>query len=192
VPTAALLGFAEVGMTMTARARSDPQWMRAMKARGVPGDPQRAKLRAALKDWVGPSWIAVVGLVFSIAQIRNWRERYARFKVTYPEGVTIEAPKGMSVLEVSRMARRAHMSVCGGRARCTTCRIRIVSTSGKLPAPEELEANALRRIGAPAEVRLACQLRPEVDLTVQPLLQPSVIAATTHTRVGQEFGHEQE
>jgi len=192
VPTAALLGFAEVGMTMTARARSDPQWMRAVKARGVPADPQRAKLRAALKDWVGPSWIAVVGMVFSVAQLRNWRERYARFKVTYPEGVTIEAPKGMSVLEVSRMARRAHMSVCGGRARCTTCRIRIVSTSGELPAPEELEANALRRIGAPAEVRLACQLRPEVDLTVQPLLQPSVIAATTHTRVGQEFGHEQE
>jgi adenylate cyclase len=192
VPTAALLGFAEVGMAMTARARSDPQWMRAVKARGVPADPQRAKLRAALKDWVGPSWIAVVGLVFSVAQLRNWRERYARFKVTYPEGVTIEAPKGMSVLEVSRMARRAHMSVCGGRARCTTCRIRIVSTSGELPAPKELEANALRRIGAPAEVRLACQLRPEVDLTVQPLLQPSVIAATTHTRVGQEFGHEQE
>jgi adenylate cyclase len=83
VPTVALLGFAEVGMTMTAHAQSDPQWMRAMKARGVPADPRRAKLRATLKDWVGPSWIAVVGLVFSIAQIRNWRERHARFKVTY-------------------------------------------------------------------------------------------------------------
>jgi len=82
VPAAALLGFAEVGMTMTARARSDPQWMRAIKARGVPGDPDRARLRATLKDWVGPSWIAVVGLVFSIAQIRNWRERHARFRVT--------------------------------------------------------------------------------------------------------------
>jgi hypothetical protein len=31
--TVALLGFAEVGMTMTARARSDPQWMQATKAR---------------------------------------------------------------------------------------------------------------------------------------------------------------
>src|SRR4029450_4988715 len=51
IPTAALLGFAEVGMTMTARAQSDPGWMRAMKARGVPADPQRAKLRAMLKEW---------------------------------------------------------------------------------------------------------------------------------------------
>ena len=191
IPTAALLGFAEVGMTMTARARSDPQWMRAMKVRGVPADPQRAKLRAALKDWVGPLWIAIVGLVLSVAQIRNWRERHARFKVTYPEGVTIEAPKGMSVLEVSRMARRAHMSVCGGRARCTTCRVQIARTTGELPESNELEATALRRIGAPDNVRLACQLRPYVDLTVQPLVHPSVVA-TALIEASQEFGDERD
>jgi adenylate cyclase len=191
VPTVALLGFAEVGMTMTAHARSDPQWMRAMKVRGVPADPHRAKLRAALKDWVGPSWIAVVGLVFAIAQIRNWRERYARFKVTYPDSVTIEAPKGMSVLEVSRMTGRAHMSVCGGRARCTTCRVQIANATGGLPEPNELEATALRRIHAPNNVRLACQLRPEVDLTVQPLLHPSIVVAA-YTEADQEFGEERE
>jgi len=191
IPTAALLGFAEVGMTMTARSRSDPQWMRAMKAHGVPADPQRARLRAELKDWVGPSWFAIVGLVFSIGQIRNWRQRHARFRVTYPDNVTIEAPKGMSVLEVSRMARRAHMSICGGRARCTTCRVQLTSSAGELPKPDELEANALRRIGAPNNVRLACQLRPDVDLTVRPLLHPGIVAAT-HIRAGHEFGDERE
>jgi len=191
IPIAALLGFAEVGMTMTARARSDPQWMRAIKARGVPVDPQRAKLRAQLKDWVGPTWLAVVGLVFSVAQLRNWRERHARFKVTYPDAVTVQAPKGMSVLEVSRMTRRAHMSVCGGRARCTTCRVQIASAAGELPQPNVLEAAALGRIGAPTDVRLACQLRPEVDLAVQPLLHPSIVAAA-YTEAGQEFGEERE
>jgi adenylate cyclase len=165
--------------------------MREIKARGVPADPHRAKLRATLKDWVGPSWIAVVGLVFSIAQIRNWRERHARFRVTYPDAVIVEAPKGMSVLEVSRMTRRAHMSVCGGRARCTTCRVQIASAAGELPEANELEAVALRRIGAPDNVRLACQLRPQVDLTVQPLLHPSIVAAT-YAEAGQEFGEERE
>ncbi len=130
VPTAVLLGFAEVGMTMTAHARSDPQWIRAMKARGVPADPRRAKLRTSLKDWVGPSWFGLIGLVFVIAQIRNWRERRARFKVNYSDDGVIEAPIGMSVLEVSRMAGRAHMSVCGGRARCTTCRVQIAGAAG--------------------------------------------------------------
>jgi adenylate cyclase len=191
VPTTALLGFAEVGMTMTARARSDPQWMREMKTRGVPADPQRARLRAALKDWVGRSWFGVVGLVFVIAQIRNWRERHARFKVSYRDDGVIEAPIGMSVLEVSRMARHAHMSVCGGRARCTTCRVQIAGAAGELPEPGDLESAALRRIGAPNNVRLACQLRPQVDLTVQPLLHPSIVAAT-HTEAAQEFGEERE
>lgn len=192
IPTAALLGFAEVGMTMTARAQSDPGWMRAMKARGVPADPQRAKLRVTLKEWVGPSWIVIVGLVFSIAQIRNWRQRHARFKVTYPETVVIEAPKGMSVLEVSRMARRTHMSVCGGRARCTTCRVQIAKATGELPEANELEAAALRRIGAPGNVRLACQLRPQVDLTVQPLLHPGIVAEAYTAEGRQEFGEERE
>jgi adenylate cyclase len=191
VPMVALLGFAEVGMTMTARAQADPQWMRAMKTRGVPADPHRAKLRAALKEWVGPSWFGVVGLVFVIAQIRNWRERHARFKVSYRDDGVIEAPIGMSVLEVSRMARRAHMSVCGGRARCTTCRVQIAGAAGELPDPGELESNALRRIGAPTNVRLACQLRPQVDLTVQPLLHPSIVAAT-QTEAAQEFGEERD
>jgi adenylate cyclase len=191
VPMAALLGFAEVGMTMTAHARSDPQWMRDIKARGVPADPNRAKMRATLKDWVGPSWFGAVGLVLVIAQIRNWRERHARFKVSYPDDDVIEAPIGMSVLEVSRMARRAHMSVCGGRARCTTCRVLIAHAAGDLPDPGELEAAALRRIGAPGDVRLACQLRPEVDLMVQPLLHPSLVTTTHHT-VSEDFGEERE
>jgi adenylate cyclase len=191
VPMAALLGFAEVGMTMTARARTDPQWLLAIKARGVPSDASRAKLRAALKDWIGASWFGVVGAVFCMVQVRNWRQRHARFKVTYPDAVTIEAPIGMSVLEVSRMAQRAHMSVCGGRARCTTCRVRIAAVAGDLPKPMQLEAAALRRIGAPGDVRLACQLRPQVNLTVHPLLHPRLVAAT-HGRVGPEFGEERE
>jgi adenylate cyclase len=97
----------------------------------------------------------------------------------------------MSVLEVSRMAQRAHMSVCGGRARCTTCRVRIAGVAGDLPKPRELEAAALRRIAAPSDVRLACQLRPQVDLTVQPLLHPNLVAAR-HDAGGPEFGEERE
>jgi adenylate cyclase len=191
VPVAALLGFAEVGMTMTTHARAEPQWMRAMKARGVPADPRRARLRAALKDWAGPSWFAVVAVIFSAAQVRNWRQRHHRFKVTYPDGLVTEAPIGMSVLEVSRMIRRPHMSVCGGRGRCTTCRVRIDNAAGELPEPETIEAHALERIGAPAGVRLACQLRPAVDVAVQPLLHPSLVTPK-HLAGAKEFGEERE
>ena len=189
VPVAALLGFAEVGMTMTAHARAEPQWMRAMKSRGVPADPRRAQLRTALKEWAPASWLGVVALVFSAAQIRNWQQRHDRFKVTCPDNVVVEASIGMSVLEVSRMARRPHMSVCGGRARCTTCRVQIDAAGGDLPAPEAIEAHALERIGAPAGVRLACQLRPAVNVAARPLLHPSLVTSKP-LRSAQEFGEE--
>jgi adenylate cyclase len=69
--------------------------------------------------------------------------------------------------------------------------VQIASAAGELPQPNILEAAALGRIGAPANVRLACQLRPEVDLAVQPLLHPGIVAAS-YTEAGQEFGEERE
>ncbi len=191
VPVAALLGFAEVGMTMTAHARSDPAWLKAMKTRGIPADPARAATRASLREWIGLSWLGVVGVVFLAAQIRHWLERRFRFRVTYPEDLSVEAMRGMSILEVSRMAHRPHVSVCGGRARCTTCRVRVDRTDDLLPPPNKLEADALARIRAPLGLRLACQLRPSADLSVVPLLNPR-LAFSTNLRAahGKEFGEE--
>ena len=171
VPVAALLGFAEVGMTMTAHAQSDPAWMKAMKTHGIPADPARAATRASLREWVGLSWLGVVGVVFLAAQIRHWLERRFRFRVTYPEDLSVEALRGMSILEVSRMAHRPHVSVCGGRARCTTCRVRVDQTDDLLPPPNKLEADALARIRAPLGLRLACQLRPNADRVRGPAAQ---------------------
>jgi adenylate cyclase len=189
IPAGALLGFAEVGMSATAHARSDPAWFKGMKTMGVPADRHRAAIRAQLKEWVGSSWLLAVGIVFCAAQIRNWRRRHERFTVTYPGNELVEAPIGLSILEVSRMARRPHVSVCGGRARCTTCRVRIDQTADELPAPNDLEADALARIGAPAGVRLACQLRPQNDLSVHPLLHPD-LSIVSSSAVGREFGEE--
>jgi adenylate cyclase len=63
-----------------------------------------------------------------------------------------------------------HASVCGGRGRCSTCRVRIGRGADPLPPPAPDEAHVLERIAAPPEVRLACQLRPDHDLEVVPLL----------------------
>ena len=193
VPTTALLGFAEVGMAVSVHAQNDPAWMKKMKTAGIPADPHRAATRAALKEWVGYAWLGVVGLVFVGAQIRHWAQRHERFRVTYPENLSVVAPCGMSILEVSRMAHRPHVSICGGRARCTTCRVRVDKTDDTLPPPNDLEAHALARIGAPLGLRLACQLRPHVDLSVAPLLQPELAFSThTHAARGKAFGEERQ
>jgi len=84
-----------------------------------------------------------------------------------------------------------HASVCGGRARCSTCRIRVIGDSSGLPEPSPREAFVLARVGSSdPSIRLACQLRPTSDLSFFQLFLPGTTAATLHgsnpTRVGQE------
>jgi adenylate cyclase len=64
------------------------------------------------------------------------------------------------VLETSRAGGIAHASVCGGRGRCSTCRIRITRGLSALPPPSPDERRVLDRVGAPPNVRLACHVRP--------------------------------
>jgi adenylate cyclase len=101
-------------------------------------------------------------------------------------------PRGFSVLEASRFARFPHASVCGGRGRCSTCRIRVTHGLSILQSPSASEQRVLQRIGAPPNVRLACQLRPGGNISVTPLLpanarpsdgyaQPSYLAGQERT-----------
>lgn len=94
----------------------------------------------------------------------------SRITVQYVGGPRVTATRGLSVLEISRANRVPHASVCGGRARCSTCRVRVVEGLEDLPPASDLEQLVLRRVGAPANVRLACQLRPTADLAVSTLL----------------------
>ena len=79
-----------------------------------------------------------------------------RVVVSYDGGLTAVGRIGMSVLEVSRANDIPHANVCGGRARCGTCRI-IVPADADLDAPGEAELATLHRVQAPTDARLACQ-----------------------------------
>ena len=75
-----------------------------------------------------------------------------------------------SVLEASRIHDIPHPALCRGKGRCGTCRVQILDAGEDLPEPSALERATLERIGAPAQVRLACQLRPGRDVGVRILL----------------------
>ena len=108
-----------------------------------------------------------------------------------PTGRAMAMLPGATVLETLRANGIPHASVCGGRARCTTCRIRVVSGLAELPEPAGLEAAALARIIAAEGVRLACQIRPGSDISVTPLLAADASAADGLVRGGME-GSERE
>ena len=116
--------------------------------------------------------LIVLGLIIiAIANVVRARF-FGRIKIYYSNNKIVSVPKGTSVLEASRLAGIPHQSVCGGKARCTTCRIHVVSHEGDLPVPTALESNAIERAGLEADVRLACQLKPTKDLTIIPLVNP--------------------
>lgn len=123
-------------------------------------------------------------------QLRLWqRHRRNSFTVTSASGATTRSLHGLSLLEALRNANIPHASVCGGRARCTTCRVRVGRGLELLPAPNDLEARALARIAAAADIRLACQLYPQADLSITPLVLAGQTLDKLHA--GGVQGHEE-
>jgi adenylate cyclase len=116
-------------------------------------------------------YIALLVLLIGARIALTIADRYRRkIMVTYTGGPKVSAPHGLSLLEVSRLHNIPHACVCGGRARCSTCRVRVVEGLAQQPPPGETERKVLQRVGAPANVRLACQLKPEADLQITTLL----------------------
>jgi adenylate cyclase len=93
---------------------------------------------------------------------------------------------------MSRAAGIPHAAVCGGRGRCSTCRIRINAGLETLPLATVEESKVLERIHAGERVRLACQVRPNGDLDVTPLLPPTATPRDGFWRPLHLAGREQE
>ncbi len=123
--------------------------------------PQAVDL-AVVQDWTIAVSIGLVVLVLLAREVRRFAgQNRERVFIRMADGREIRAPLGKTLLEYLRDARIPHPSVCGGRARCTTCRVRIANDSAAQHPPRVEEQAALTRIGAPPNVRLACQLRPQ-------------------------------
>ena len=169
VPLAAIGGFVDMGQEV-GRLAADPEWARQAF---TPSAPEDARLVGAAQNTAFACYLGVVGLVFLARGVRTiWQRRLGVVRLTYPDGRQTRITPGTTVLEASRAAGIPHASLCGGRGRCSTCRTRLIGPLAALPKPSADETRVLRRIGAPPDVRLGCQLRPTVDLLVFPLMPP--------------------
>src|SRR5262249_42161496 len=131
LPALALLGYYQAGRR-TLQLAEDPLW-RAQHI--IPQRVGTAAQNAALLGYrnvtLAALATALVAVVFARA-VRRWREqRPGLIRLTYPDRV-IRVPRGMSVLEASLRHEIPHAHVCGGRGRCSTCRIRILGDLGAL------------------------------------------------------------
>jgi len=172
IPTASLAGFIAAGTEISGLAQ-DPGWRQRAIAERHPPDAAGGAAIGRLIDGGQLGFVLVVAGAFAARSARIAVERRTRgVALRYGGGRSVRATTGMTVLAASRMHGIPHASVCGGRGRCSTCRIRVGIGLDALPPPRPEEARVLRRIGAPPNVRLACQT-PVIDgLEVVPLLPP--------------------
>ena len=172
IPILALAGFVGAGIDV-ARLAADPDWLpEFLASTGVgPVFEQLSAFMLQAQIWTIAGVIGSVAVVLVLRWLRVvLAARHKSPQVTYPDGRVVEIVPGSTVLETSRTAGIPHASVCGGRGRCSTCRVRVGHGRDDLEPPDANEKKVLERIGDPPHVRLACQLRPTADLTVAPLL----------------------
>lgn len=136
-------------------------------------------------------YVVLVGLAFLARGIRLYL-RKNRVQVRYPDGTQVDVPPGSTVLGTSKAHDIPHASVCGGRGRCSTCRVLVVSGIESLPPAEPSEEKVLKRVGAPPMVRLACQIHPTENIEIVPLLPATATAAEGFAKANYASGQERE
>jgi adenylate cyclase len=192
MPTFAILGFLEGGSQVMTMAE-DPAWVAQLLAEHPRPAPADRAFLDQMVVWVRYGFLAALLAVLGARLARwRWERRRGVLRMTYPSGRVVQIVRGVSVLEASRMAGIPHASVCGGRGRCSTCRIKIEGAKEEIPPAASEEVKVLRRVGAAPDVRLACQLRPHGDLRVTPLLPATAQARDGFRRPGYLQGAERE
>lgn len=111
--------------------------------------------------------VLLIAAMIAIALVRRMR---GIVPIRYVGHGEIAIRPGTTLLEASRLNCIPHPSLCGGRGRCSTCRVLVLAGQDTLPSPTPAERTVLSRISAPASVRLACQIRPKHPISVQILL----------------------
>ncbi|MEJ8476844.1 adenylate/guanylate cyclase domain-containing protein [Roseibium algae] len=152
-------------------------WTSSSQLLAQSGNPD-LKVTASNLDWVYAVTAQVRVIVFSLLSfsilivlgrlaIRSFAKTIT---ITYPGDHLVRIAPGPSLLEISRASNIPLAAVCGGRARCSTCRVKVVAGLETLDPPSSAEEAVLKRIGADEEMRLACQIRPQSNLSVRPLV----------------------
>ena len=192
VPTLSLAGTG-VAARDVRRLAADEAWLRGVESQLRFLDGEEVQRIYQAETWILIVF-AILTLGFILARpVSRWlRHRRSLVRIEYPGGRKALVPQGNSVLEASRLANIPHASVCGGRGRCSTCRVRIVRGHENLPAPDAEELRVINRIGGGEHLRLACQLRPSGDCAVVPLVVPEAAIEALGGDVGYKRGQERE
>ncbi|HEU0221123.1 MAG TPA: adenylate/guanylate cyclase domain-containing protein [Paracoccaceae bacterium] len=181
VPAFALAGIVAAGAREAAGA--EPETLRAALAW-----PDAAK-EAALAEWTRTGirvFLALLGLTLAANLLRRLLALGRPIEISYVDGPKVSGRRGMTLLEISLANRVPHVALCGGKGRCTTCRVVVERGAAHLPPPGPAELATLAEIGSPKATRLACQVRPRGPVTVFRVFDVKRGRARAHASTGIE------
>ena len=159
LPGLALAGFHLGGREVQAIAAHDPAWLDQIALEQRWPDAATKSWFLATEKRVLGVFLLVLALIVGARLVRDFRDRAAgKVQLRYLDGSNLSIEPGMTVLDGSRSANIPHASVCGGRGRCSTCRVRVGAGAEHLPPVTEDEEKVLNRIGADEGIRLALSL----------------------------------
>lgn len=185
VPVFGLAGYLTEGRRV-AIAMADPAIRASLReSYNWPDRSTFGSLIAATSTAMTVFW-SLLALVALIYMTRKYLMGRNSVRIRYVDGPEISSPKGMTLLEMSHANGIPHTSLCGGRGRCTTCRVVIETGSDQLHPPSTTELASLQAVNAPANTRLACQIRPTSPATVFRVFRPDGRRARSHASQGQE------
>ena len=174
IPVTALAGYVAMGSAMRERAMQQGWWQKIVDQTGF--QPWMSDFVVQAESIIQLSFITIIVVVLFAYIARHLMHRLKRKPMlTYAPGDRqVELVPGATLLESIRAARIEHASICGGRGRCSTCRVRVIKGLDSLPDASDAETKALSRHTTSKSVRLACQIRPTESIDVMALVPANV------------------
>ena len=170
LPTLSLAGYLSAGRRIAPKAQ-DGEFMEAYYQQLNLSSDAVWDLLARDTEWVRWGFVALLLFIIFGRMVRTFvLSKSNRMTINYVDGPVVKQSIGATLLEVSQLSGVPHASVCGGRGRCSTCRVRILSATPAIPPPTDAERRVLSRVRAEDDVRLACQLYPKGKLQIVRLL----------------------
>jgi adenylate cyclase len=154
----------------------------------------------AMREWlVETTWLClgtyfILLCVTVLAGRMHRRRALSRIgvRVAYERREVLVCRPGTCLLTTILSAGIPHASVCGGKGRCSTCRVRVTEGIETLQPPSPTERKVLDRISAPPDVRLACQIHPRGDLEIIALVPSSAGPEAGFSQTALVYGEERE
>lgn len=111
--------------------------------------------------------------------------------VTYENGIRIEeTDDGQTLLQISLKHGVTHLHVCGGNARCSTCRVMISEGLENVLPRNQREQHLADSRGFEPDIRLACQTQVRGPIALRRLVHDDKDVAIVRAEEGRSIGAE--